>query len=100
MSLIDCPECGKKVSDKAGACPDCGCPLAHNNHIQTIEQTSKKYKGATAVGVVMILLGLVISFATCSQSTNSDTPIYGAWLAILGLIIYVVARIKIWWHHE
>ena len=27
MALINCPECGKKISDKATACPDCGCPI-------------------------------------------------------------------------
>lgn len=24
--LIQCPECGKEISDKADACPNCGCP--------------------------------------------------------------------------
>ena len=28
MALIQCSECGKEVSDKATACPNCGCPLA------------------------------------------------------------------------
>lgn len=27
MALIKCPECGKRVSDKAGNCPNCGCPI-------------------------------------------------------------------------
>ena len=27
MALINCPECGKQVSDRAQACPDCGCPI-------------------------------------------------------------------------
>lgn len=26
MALIDCPECGKQISDKATACPHCGIP--------------------------------------------------------------------------
>ena len=26
MALINCEECGKKISDKAFACPNCGCP--------------------------------------------------------------------------
>ena len=26
MSLIICPECGKEISDKADACPNCGLP--------------------------------------------------------------------------
>ena len=28
MALIDCPECGAKVSDSAPACPKCGFPIA------------------------------------------------------------------------
>ena len=27
MALIVCPECGREVSDKAKACPHCGCPV-------------------------------------------------------------------------
>lgn len=26
MALINCHECGKEISDKAEACPHCGCP--------------------------------------------------------------------------
>lgn len=26
--LIECPDCGRKVSDRAAACPDCACPVA------------------------------------------------------------------------
>ena len=27
MALIKCPECGKEISDKAAACPNCGAPV-------------------------------------------------------------------------
>jgi zinc ribbon protein len=27
VALIECPECGKKISDKASACPACGNPM-------------------------------------------------------------------------
>lgn len=27
MALISCPECGREVSDKANACPNCGYPI-------------------------------------------------------------------------
>lgn len=29
MALITCTECGKEISDKASACPNCGCPIEH-----------------------------------------------------------------------
>ena len=28
MALIKCSECGHEVSDKASACPNCGCPAS------------------------------------------------------------------------
>lgn len=37
MPLINCPECGKQVSDKAPTCPNCGFPL---NSISSNEATS------------------------------------------------------------
>ena len=31
MPLIECPECGKKISDKAINCPNCGYPINASN---------------------------------------------------------------------
>lgn len=28
MALIKCPECGREISDRAAACPHCGCPVS------------------------------------------------------------------------
>ena len=38
MALINCPECGKEISDKAGNCSNCGCPIQP-------EQETKDGKG-------------------------------------------------------
>ena len=32
MALIKCKECGHEVSDKASACPNCGCPIEKINY--------------------------------------------------------------------
>lgn len=40
MALIKCPECGKEISDKAGACPHCGCPIG--NATQPIQNNDGK----------------------------------------------------------
>lgn len=37
MALINCPECNKEISDKAVACPNCGCP--QSEFIQQPEDT-------------------------------------------------------------
>ena len=31
--MIKCPECGKDVSDKATACPNCGCPIKKETEV-------------------------------------------------------------------
>lgn len=52
--LITCPECGKRVSDKASACPNCGAPL------EAIGVSSGLSDQKRSVAVVFaILLGVV-----------------------------------------
>ena len=47
MALIKCTECGHEVSDKASACPKCGCPIDNVGKIQEeiIDPEPKKKKG-------------------------------------------------------
>ena len=37
MALIKCIDCGKEISDKAVACPHCGCPAFSQNKNQASE---------------------------------------------------------------
>lgn len=37
MALTDCPECEKKISDKAVSCPNCGYPMAEEKSGRRIE---------------------------------------------------------------
>ncbi len=39
MALIDCPECGHRISDKAQSCPNCGYDMvAHFQEIAAKER--------------------------------------------------------------
>lgn len=38
MSLIDCPECSRQISDKAPFCPGCGFITAESGNIPTLPQ--------------------------------------------------------------
>ena len=40
MALINCPECGKEVSDKADTCPNCG--LAVKKELKNQKEKEKK----------------------------------------------------------
>ena len=69
MALIRCTECGKEFSDKAPACPNCGCPTseivktaapkgnsaeAEKQILALVEQTLEKAR--EAVSVLALLL--------------------------------------------
>lgn len=41
MALLKCPECGHMVSDKAAACPTCGCPIEDIRAAQSENKTEK-----------------------------------------------------------
>lgn len=38
MALISCPECGREISDKAVACPFCGCPNSEFHKEEAINE--------------------------------------------------------------
>ena len=42
MALINCPECGKEISERASCCPNCGFPIGIARE-QTTENTDSNY---------------------------------------------------------
>jgi len=46
MALIKCPECEKQISDKAEACPHCGCPKQYFTVSVNIDVASKENAAA------------------------------------------------------
>lgn len=69
MSLIQCPECGKEISDHAEKCPNCGYPIngngaeqIHNQstyvHPVTVRAYNQKPKQST-LGLIALLLSLL-----------------------------------------
>ena len=41
MALIICTECRKQFSDKAPACPECGCPVSELNFTENQASTEE-----------------------------------------------------------
>jgi hypothetical protein len=109
MALVECPDCSKQVSSNAPACPNCGAPIAgalaesppatpSAPEVQTVEQTSKKYKGQQALGCVV---ALVSGVGVCTAATNEDTELGAKFMlgALFGLIWFIGARAFAWWNH-
>lgn len=67
MALIDCPDCGKAISDQAPACPNCGRPIAHQTSapVQDVNATGFLGKPGTFahtanVGCLAIIIAVVV----------------------------------------
>lgn len=62
MALINCPECGKEVSDKAISCPNCGyvinSPLPYYSYRKTYFFQKKKFWIIFSACILIIAAGL------------------------------------------
>jgi hypothetical protein len=44
MALVTCSDCGKEVSDRAKACPNCGAPMHVDEAVQVVLEGPKVQK--------------------------------------------------------
>ncbi len=104
MALIRCEECGKEFSDKADACPNCGCP---NSQKATVNVVIKKEKGTWSTGklvigiISMVLFGIVFlqscavglgNTITDSGETSGTSGIFCALTMLIAGIVTVATR--------
>lgn len=89
MALIQCPECGKSISDAAEACPNCGYPIAEvrkqeaerEKTPQAKEDSKQKNAGRTviAIAVCCVILFAIFYLARGGITMNrSDKAAYNA----------------------
>lgn len=62
MALIDCKECGNKVSDKAQACPKCGAPVELDQPEEKNEgEPKKKSKVGLFCGIGVLIVAIIVA---------------------------------------
>lgn len=65
MALINCPNCGAKISDTANHCPKCGAPL---KSYTTKEKNKTSFYALLAVlGVLIFIAGGTIAYSNYSE---------------------------------
>lgn len=77
MALIKCTECGKKISNKATTCPNCGCPVTTTPVATTeIKQpiSEKKTKKGGCLKTILIYLGILIVISTIIAIRFQEDP--------------------------
>lgn len=90
MALIDCPECGTEVSDRAAACPQCAYPIARGE--RGGRRPESGFSANSALHFTKDILGRVILAGVFFASGV-------AWEAppvILGSLVLAGSTIPIW----
>ena len=87
MALIKCVDCGKELSDRANACPNCGCPIENSlvtensstvekNEEIVVENKKPIYKKVIAIAIsltlVLTLTGYLIINALKPEIVRND----------------------------
>lgn len=62
MALISCPECGAKISDRAGTCPQCGFPIQDYLDDQSKKEEKELNDALFAKKETFTLLGRTLTF--------------------------------------
>ena len=101
--IVQCPDCGKSVSDQAPACPGCGCPIASSvsteNNLVTVQETGKSLK-LNIILSSLIFWAAAVWFIGFSLSGKQNGIIFSAIAMLVGLTWYIITRFQIWWHHK
>lgn len=75
MALIKCPECGKKMSDMADACPHCGYfmkKVSSNNKIN-LDSLKGEWNNKYIIVILVILVGGYFLFFNNSKQSGGGT---------------------------
>ena len=107
-NMINCPDCRGTVSSRALSCPHCGCPIAAGrttsrdpDRVLLIEHTRKKYKLGILLSSCLAIggcVGFMIYTGTSKEPANAVAGVL-ALAFVAGLILFIVFRLKAWWHH-
>lgn len=101
MAVINCPDCKKKLSDKAKQCNHCGLPLneldsekiANLNHVNRINQ-AQRLMNYSFIAMLLFCGGFLFMFwDNVEQGTWQHTLAMVS--TVLGFILYIVIRIKL-----
>ena len=89
MALIECPECGKEVSDKAASCPNCGLPMHASAGDAKPEKSNSKelYTIRIICSIVLIVAGAYAMYQSqLSMILDADAGILGTSLSLTMII--------------
>ena len=87
------------INDVAQTAPTTATPVTPpaGVDVQTIEQTSKKWKFITLMGIISLLSGCFLSMV--GPAVGSGVAMLGMAMIVGGIGAYIYGRVMSWWHH-
>lgn len=89
MALINCSECGYEFSDKADACPKCGCPNTPGG-MTPITPPETKARTKRGMGPLKIVLLVLVAIPLLPLSVMVVTALLQALNNLLWQLSYVL----------
>jgi len=101
MALVDCPACGKKISDKAATCQHCNFAIGHADPDDLARKSAlnlylKKQKIQNQSMLAMLLFVGGFGFMYWGNTTAQDLQFKFAFAgAAIGFVWYIVNRVRL-----
>lgn len=89
MDLIQCPECGKEISDKANSCPYCG------NDLKTKQKKHKKDFYVISIVSAILSIFLFVLFLVLSENVSDMVVCILSFAHIVIFVIGILSLFKI-----
>ena len=94
MALISCKECSNKISDKAVACPSCGCPtdgsvitIPRSDYQASSNSSSSSGGCSTVLGGIAMIAGGGFICLIAFKVFNFIIGAVGGLLALIGFAL-------------
>ena len=96
MALIECPECGREVSDVAEVCPECAYPVRTGTPslpVRAVSPSTKRSWWPTVDTVGRLAVGGFIMFLTAAEQE------LGAGTGLVGLLV-AASAVPTWFRYK
>lgn len=105
MALIDCPSCGKKMSNKAPSCPSCGFSATASPDEQDrlrSRKASDRFRRQQMLQMLAVLIllvgGILWWFGSTGSGERAATMLaIGQTLLVAAILLYAFARGAMLW---